>query len=409
MANILILTNVVPYPPHRSGNTLRVYHLSRELVEHHDCFLAAFGEPDTRYRELEDTGLYKSILLLPERPSPRPRIIRALHFNTSYLDNVARPRYFERVVGLLKEFVNDKRVHLIITHTLGTTQYAECIPGVAHIIDLIDCHSLAKERRYHQIKSSLDCLQRCRHLTSIYRCRHRERYVTRHFPCITTVSPIDKACFVSLNEAANSKIHAVPNGVSPELLDYHFKDEEIANAIAFSGTLDFPPNSTAVYYFYERVFLPYLRNKGITWYIVGRNPEERMMRLARDHDDIVVTGEVQDIFGLIARMPIVINPMRIGGGLKNKVLEGLALRRLVISNQLGIESISAVPDVHYVHAERPEEFAAEIIKYLGDKEGRDRIGRAGRRLILDNYTWSQVATRYLHLISQALAAHSPSV
>ena len=101
--------------------------------------------------------------------------------------------------------------------------------------------------------------------------------------------------------------------------------------------------------------------------------------------------------------------MRIGGGLKNKGLEGLALRRLVIFNQLGIESISAARDVHYVHAERSEEFAVEIIKYLGDKEGRERIGRAGRRLILDHYTWSQAGTSYLHLISQALAARSPSV
>ena len=73
-------------------------------------------------------------------------------------------------------------------------------------------------------------------------------------------------------------------------------------------------------------------------------------------------------------MPIVINPMRIGGGLKNKGLEGLALRRLVIFNQLGIESISAARDVHYVHAERSEEFAVEIIKYLGDRA--DRAGRA---------------------------------
>lgn len=93
----------------------------------------------------------------------------------------------------------------------------------------------------------------------------------------------------------------------------------------------------------------------------------------------------------------------------NSCVEGLVRAVCRISNQLGIGSISAVRDVHYVHAERPEEFAAEIIKYLGDKEGRERIGRAGRRLILDHYTWSQVATSYLDLISQALAARSQSV
>lgn len=46
---------------------------------------------------------------------------------------------------------------------------------------------------------------------------------------------------------------------------------------------------------------------------------------------------------------------------------------------------------------------------LDNKVGRERIGRAGRRLILENYTWSQAATSYLDLISQALPVRSQSV
>lgn len=71
-----------------------------------------------------------------------------------------------------------------------------------------------------------------------------------------------------------------------------------------------------------------------------------MLRMAEEHDNIVVTGEVADLFALIARIPIVINPMRSGGGLKNSVLESMALERLVISNRLGIEAVDAVRDVH---------------------------------------------------------------
>jgi glycosyltransferase involved in cell wall biosynthesis len=401
MANILILNSTVPYPPQHSGNTVRVYHLSQALARHHSLFGAAFGDPDRRFRALQDTGLYQDLLLLPERSDLRRRVARGFNFMSGYLDRIARPEYFDTTLGALRGFVNKHRIDLMISHTLPITQYAEAIPEVAHIVDLIDSHTLAAERHYSQMKQSLDWPQKVRHLTRIYRSRHRERFVTGHFPLITTVSPIDQACLAALNRSAD--IHVVPNGVSPQLLEERHVDDEIANAIAFSGTLDFPPNSTAVYYFYESVFLPYLKDRGITWYIVGRNPEPRMLRMAEEHDHIVVTGEVEDLFGLIARMPIVINPMRMGGGLKNKVLEGMALERLVISNRLGIESVEASPDVHYVEAETPQEFASAILLYLGQREGRARIGQAGRRLILDRYTWTRAADSYLRLISRALA------
>jgi glycosyltransferase involved in cell wall biosynthesis len=405
MANILVLNSTVPYPPQHSGNTVRVYHLSQELARHHRLFGAAFGDPDRRFRALRDTGLYHDLLLLPERSDTRRRTARLFKVMTGYLDRVARPEYFQKTVGALRGFISKNRIDLVITHTLPVTQYAEAIGGVAHIVDLIDSHTLAAERHYQQTKQALAWPQKLKLLTRLIRCRHRERFVTRHFPYITTVSPIDRACLASLGRGSN--IRVVPNGVAPQLLAERRVDDEIANAIAFSGTLDFPPNSTAVYYFYESVFLPYLKERGITWYIVGRNPEPRMLRMAEEHENIVVTGEVEDLFGLIARMPIVVNPMLIGGGLKNKVLEGMALERLVISNRLGIESVDASRDVHYVEAETPGEFASAISKYLEDPEARARIGQAGRRLILDRYTWNRVADVYLALIDQALAAGGP--
>jgi len=51
-----------------------------------------------------------------------------------------------------------------------------------------------------------------------------------------------------------------------------------------------------------------------------------------------------------------------GSGLKNKVLEAFALGRAVVSNRMGIESIvGAPPGVHFRLAEKPAEFAEEIL------------------------------------------------
>jgi glycosyltransferase involved in cell wall biosynthesis len=199
------------------------------------------------------------------------------------------------------------------------------------------------------------------------------------------------------------KIIDIPNGVNPSLLTKTWNQvDEITGGIAFWGGLDFSPNTTAVHYFYDEIFLPYLSDKEINWFIIGRNPSSKMQKMAEKHKNISLTGYVEDLYEFVSRIPIMVNPMQIGSGLKNKVLEAFALERLVISNQLGVEAIPAIPGVHYINAGNPKEFAQAILEYSSNKQARKQIGMAARCLVEDKYKWDTVSREFCAQIDNIL-------
>lgn len=404
MANILVVNIIIPYPLHHNGNSVRVLPLSRELGRHHRCYLAAFGEADQRYLDLRESGDYADILLLPPIPSRNPWW-RHLFWRTGNLIKRLHPGYYRECVAKLTAFAVRNDIDLVLAHTMIASEFAEELPVKRRMVDVIDSRSLYLQRHYANGKHAAAPPLRERFMAKreLARARYQESRLLDHFAIATTISARDSAMLKDLTPTGSNRVFDLPNGVSPELENWNVPDSAPERAICFWGALDFPPNTTAVAYFYKEVFLPHLSESGITWYIIGRNPTREIQSMAERHDNIVVTGYLPDLFAFVTRIPVMINPMLIGGGLKNKVLEAFAMRRAVVSNALGMEAIDAVAGTHYLAAETPEDFAGRIHELLASPERVATIGRNARDLVLTKYTWTAIGQRLLELTEQALS------
>jgi glycosyltransferase involved in cell wall biosynthesis len=179
-------------------------------------------------------------------------------------------------------------------------------------------------------------------------------------------------------------------------------EAELANAVAFWGNLDFAPNRAAVEYFCTEVFLPYLRTTGTLFFVIGSNPSPELVRLSRMEPAIRVLGFVDDLFGLVARIPVVVNPLISGTGLKNKVLEAFALGRAVVSTSLGMEAIEAINGDHFVAADDPKTFAAAVSGLLAAPQERSRLGANARAFVLQRYTWESIGGEWVQLAAEAM-------
>lgn len=404
MPNILILNSIVPFPARYNGNAIRVFPLSSQLAQHHRCCLAAFGEDDERCSGVRASGVYAEVMLLPERP-PGGNWRRYTNLRYGNLARVSQPAYFRDVVQRLRSFVEAQRIDLVIAHTLQVAEFAEALADIPVILDEIDCRTLSQRRTIAARDGKPGLRARLADALVLFRASSQEGRLTRSFRYVTTVSPVDRQVLQILAGPAKDRILDIPNGISVELNDYPCGDAEAdpEKAIAFWGALDFPPNRSAVSWFYREVYLPFLAGSGITWYIIGRNAGEEIRAMAAAHGNIVLTGFVDDLYGLVSRIPVMINPMKLGGGLKNKVLEAFALQRVVISNTLGIEAVDATPGVHYIPAETPSEFAEAVTRYAIPDDAARRIGRQARDFVLKGYTWKAVGARFGRLIEAALA------
>ena len=97
-----------------------------------------------------------------------------------------------------------------------------------------------------------------------------------------------------------------------------------------------------------------------------------------------------------------------GSGIKNKILEAMALRRAVVSTPLGAEGIEHVPGRDLLLGSTATELAEHILGLLDEPARARQIGDAARRLVEQRYSWQRVADQYSDLYSVLTAPSSTS-
>ena len=78
-------------------------------------------------------------------------------------------------------------------------------------------------------------------------------------------------------------------------------------------------------------------------------------------------------------------PLRIAGGIAGKTLDALAAGCPVVTTTLGNEAFGATPGEHLLTADTPSEFAAAVVRLLGDADLRRRLGEGGRTFARARY------------------------
>ena len=401
MANILFLTERMPWPI-EDGASLRVLNLAKELSKFHDCCLATFSEMPDDSENVAKLNIFfdiKTIEHLKTRSWRR-------HFRLSD-DNFLRlssPLEFDRSINILCEYIKLHHIDIIIAMGVFVAEFLDGICNVKKVIDDCDSRTLSAERNYQVYKSTSSFFNKLKYFRDILRIRNQESKLADKCDLITTVSPIDLNRIKQLNSDNNSTpMIVVPNGVTDELLYANYTGEEIPNAIAFWGNLAFPPNRTAIEYFCEQIYLPYLQQNATKWYVIGNNPGPLITERAAQYEGIILTGFVADLFELVSTIPVMINPMVTGSGQKNKVLEAFMLAKGVVSTTMGMESFPAQHNRHCLISDSPEAFAHSVIELLTDRSKRVDLGYEAKKLVLENYTWEKVGRGLNTSINQLLS------
>lgn len=388
MSKILVLNHQPPFPV-RCGNTLRVFHLCRELAKNHIC-LSVFISDRTTLLELSEItaeDVFKKIVSLP-KTTEKATWKRFLHPLEGHLVKRFNPVFWAQTRETLKTLIHDERVDVLFVTSPWMAQFVEGLDlgQVRTIVDICDSNVLTLEREYSQHPSVGVRTWLLRRLY-LARAKRDERRVVRGVDAVTTVSPVDLARLRALSQESRN-IHLVPNGVDlPEKLSNHAETER---AVIFWGALDFPPNATALGFFFHNVW-PLIRERGVRWYVTGKNPPKWLMQASDSQEGIKLTGYIEDLQSLVFRIPVMVNPMLMGSGLKNKVLEAFAMERAVISTAMGMEAIQAVANTHFVPAEVGLEFADAILSLLDNPLRCAELGTAARALVAEQYSWENAA------------------
>jgi len=152
-------------------------------------------------------------------------------------------------------------------------------------------------------------------------------------------------------------------------------------SLFFLGSLDWLPNREGIEWFLEN-FSADIRDGDlkVKLYVAGTDIPEQF-------DDfevlgkIFIHGEVDDALEFMNSKAIMVVPLLSGGGMRVKIVEGMAMEKCIISTPLGAEGISYTDGVNMLIAYNRDDFYRLIRKCIVDEEYCRKIGRNARKLV----------------------------
>jgi glycosyltransferase involved in cell wall biosynthesis len=186
----------------------------------------------------------------------------------------------------------------------------------------------------------------------------------------------------------------IPAGVEKQLLKIEKPGRLIPYSIFHIGSLKWLPNIDAVEYFFAKIFPLVLEQEPESkFYIYGRGAEELPIPVTLRHA-VIVIGYVDDIWPAINDKIVGVAPLRIGGGMRLKVVELMAAGKLLVSTTIAKEGIPVVDGENGFVADDPKEFAKRILACLRNPDSMQSLIDKGRALIRQEYTWESVVKRF---------------
>lgn len=374
-----MLAHRIPYPPH-TGDKTRAFHVARHLAARHQLTLG-FLVDDPR----DLAGVQELRRVVPDIIFGRLRKPVSLARGVAGLvggATVTLPYFYSPELVRQVDRRRDGGFDVVYASSTAMAQYAPS-RDIPLVMDFVDVDS-DKWRQYGE--------RRRAPLSWLYRAEARrlqacEGDIARRAHVCVLATDVEQKQLRSFAPWAHTAV--VPNGIDTVYYSPQSWAATDSSAVIFTGAMDYLPNVDAVQYFCADV-LPLVRRDvpEAVFYIVGLNPSADVRRLAQ-RAGVVVTGSVPDVRPYYARASVCVAPLRIGRGIQNKVLQGMAMGLPVVASPLAARGVQAEAGVHLEVADGAVAFAGHVTRLLQQPEARRDLGGAGRACVEAHYTWER--------------------
>ncbi len=227
------------------------------------------------------------------------------------------------------------------------------------------------------------------------RMKRREPELCRLFDGITTISDHDAAYHRDHYKLGNV-LGCVPAGANPDArpLPAAVLEQSPSPCIAFLGSMNWPPNSDAAFWFIEKI-LPLIRETmpEVRFRVIGREPPEALRRLAAKSVGIEVTGKVAEVLTPLRECALLVVPLRAGSGVRLKILESMAAGVPVVSTTVGAEGLHMRHGQELLLADDAQALSAAVLRMLKDSSLRKTLAENALQHVTQEFAWSKSADK----------------
>ncbi|WOO41439.1 glycosyltransferase [Rubellicoccus peritrichatus] len=387
---ILAVTSELPYPPTHGGARLRQFEILKRIADEHEIHLVTFWE-STEDRDLTpDLAKHFASVKALMKPPPRPSRTIADRFRVPHW----RLTWTDEMLELIKEQVVAVKPDIAYVTPEHMAFYIDAFSGIPSWIDITDSGELFASSSLALSRSIKDYLRGVVYLNAV------KSFERTWFPKYNGCSLVAQADADSIKKLCpDLAVHVVPNGVDTDFFSPTNVPSK-SKRLVFTGTMDFAPNIDAVTWFCHEIF-PLIRKKipAIEFDIIGRVPSEEVTQLEK-LDGVKVHGFVPDLREAVQRASVYVCPMRKGAGMKNKILEAMAMGVPIVSTASGATGIEFQDNVHGLIRDTAISFAEAVCDLVSTPQKGESLAKVARKAVCEHYSWDHSAELMSNCLSQ---------
>src|SRR5262245_13076088 len=391
----ILFVSQTPASPPRFGAQARVHGLMTQLARRHELTAVMLVDDEFDAEECRRAmeAYCREVVLVPN-----PYVRQGLAKRLLQLRSLASTRSFERLQvtvpamrRVLDRVLQARRFDVVNLEFsfLGDCDLRQAPPGERLPPLVVDSHNIDYDlaRQYARTGSSL---ARRLYAGANWRKLRREELGTyRDADGVYLCSAADEGRL--LDQLPGVRTAVIPNAADVEY--YHPRPTDPppdGRTVVYFGLLSYVPNVDGVIHFVRDIWPriaaahPEARCK-----IIGGQPPPSLLALAGPR--VELTGLVPDLRPHLAAAAALVVPLRLGGGTRLKIVEGMAMGKAIVSTTLGAEGIEAVPGRDLLAEDEPAAFAHAVNRLLSEPGLAARIGQSARQLAAERYSWRGAA------------------
>ena len=376
--HVLLVTPFLPFPLN-NGGAIRVCNVVRHLADRFDFSLLSFIDTaQSQPPPQELAGLFRQIDLVERRHTPVETLLASeLPSHYGYYLSV-------RMQRTLREILARRAIDIVQVEFPWMAYYGAFVPNHPTVFVEHDVGNLFYGRGFTRPEKGLAGL------LAPLKAINYERAFLATYDRVITVTDKDRQILTTLFPEA--RVTTVETGVDLTAFPCTYTGGD-GKTLVYLGHYRHYPNEDAALHFVEEIFpLIKARDAGVKLYLVGSHPTRKINRY-KGRDDIIVTGSVPDVSAYLVKGTVFIAPIRLGGGIKGKLLEAMAAGLPVVATSLAAAGLGARHGRELMLGDTPQAFADRVLELLKDKELRQEISRNGRLLVEQRFDWRVLAGR----------------
>ena len=317
------------------------------------------------------------------------KAIRALgNLASSKSYNVER-FYNKDFEQLIVKTIKDSNFDVVLLESLYVTKYVAIIRAFSDAKIVLRAHNVESElwKRNAADHKGIKKL----YLNSLVKKLVRyEKSSIKSFDGIAAITTNDKTLLEK--SGCTIPVEVFPFGIN--LSDYQMIESHSGQKVFHIGSMDWTPNQKGVKWFLNNVWEHVLKEfPSAELNLAGRKMPGWIT--SKKTTNLNVLGKVDSAIDFINENHIMIVPLLTGGGMRVKIIEGMALGKIVIATSIAAEGINYTNTKNIVITDTPQEMAKAIVYYLTNEQKQIEIGKQARELMEQDYDNKKIVANLL--------------